>query len=60
MSICVYSLPPSSFLLLPPPSSSSLSTGGWCRRAYYAATSGMDEEIGKLLQGLKDAGVEGE
>ena len=30
------------------------------RRAYYAATTGMDEEIGKLLQGLKDAGVEGE
>jgi len=28
------------------------------RRAYYAAISGMDEEIGKLLQGLKDAGVE--
>lgn len=28
------------------------------RRAYYAAISGMDEEVGKLLQGLKDAGVE--
>ena len=29
------------------------------RRAYYAAITGMDEEIGKLLQGLIDAGLEG-
>lgn len=30
------------------------------RRGYYAATTGMDEEIGKLLQGLEDSGVANE
>ena len=28
------------------------------RRAYYASTAGMDEQVGRLLQAMKDKGLE--